>query len=138
MAVTDLSGMSHVTLTVTDMARARWFWTSVLGFDVAFESDQVAIFVDRGIRLGVACRVHPDGDRGSFDERRVGLDHLALEVPDVDTLRRWEQRLRDHEVAFTPNVESDWGWHLNVSAPENIAIELLVTRPEVLAGLLGG
>ena len=33
----SLDGISHVSLSVTDMHRARWFWTTVMGFEVGIE-----------------------------------------------------------------------------------------------------
>jgi hypothetical protein len=34
-------------------------------------------------------------------------------------------------------VESPFGWHLNVRAPDNIAVELLAMKPEASAELHG-
>jgi glyoxylase I family protein len=68
---------------------------------------------------------------------RIALDHLALSVGDLAALKSWEGCRRGHKVEFTPVTESDWGWHLNVRAPENLAVELEVTRPEVASHLFG-
>ncbi len=87
--------------------------------------------------MGFGCVKHPDGHDGSFDERRVGLDHIALQVSDVAALEALQARFERHGVPFTLIVESEWGWHLNARGPENLAVEMHVTKPEVLAALYG-
>jgi glyoxylase I family protein len=79
-----LVGIHHVTLRVTDLARSRAFYSALPEFDL----DQD--FPDLGklrYRIGhtrarlVLCAPLPGtaaGDR--FDERRIGLDHLAVGV----------------------------------------------------------
>ncbi|HEX8769664.1 MAG TPA: VOC family protein [Acidimicrobiales bacterium] len=133
----DLLGVSHISITVTDLAQAKWFWAEVMGFELAVNAETMFVAVHRNARLGINCRTHDGASDEPFDERRVGLDHLALSVKDVPALESWEERLRAHDVEFTSVTESEWGWHLNVRAPENIAVELEVTKPEVAIHLFG-
>jgi hypothetical protein len=70
-------------------------------------------------------------------ERRAGLDHLALDVVGVEALHSWETTLDASNVVRSPIVESPFGWHLNVRAPDNIAVELLAMKPEASAALCG-
>jgi len=70
-------------------------------------------------------------------ERRVGLNHLALDVVGVEALHSWETTLDASNVVRSPIVESPFGWHLNVRAPDNIAVELLAMKPEASAALCG-
>ena len=86
-------GIHHLRLTVTDLARSREFYTSLLGFDVAVESpaadDPAAeamneilfggVVMARGNLLMGLRPVAPADDR--FDDDRVGLDHLSFDVP---------------------------------------------------------
>ena len=72
---------------------------------------------------------------GSFDERRVGLDHLALAVADVATLQRWERRLTELDVPHSAITTSDAGNHLNLRAPDNFPIELFVLTDDGAANL---
>jgi glyoxylase I family protein len=75
------TGYHHITLSVTDLDRARAFYEGLLGFDV----DQD--FPGEKLRLrmpGTSTRLvlrpvlpgTPAGDR--FTEFRVGLDHIAI------------------------------------------------------------
>jgi catechol 2,3-dioxygenase-like lactoylglutathione lyase family enzyme len=132
-----IAGMSHVALTVTDLEAARTFWTAVMGFTVAMESPGLVILVEARARVLVACVTHEAGDRDPFDERRVGLDHVAFEVDSIEQLRAWEGRLTELGVPPEPIVESPFGSHLNLRGPENLAIELLVMAPTVRAAMFG-
>jgi catechol 2,3-dioxygenase-like lactoylglutathione lyase family enzyme len=130
-----LLGISHLTLTVRDVERARWFWVEVLGLDVAVARPDLLVVVHRPSRIGLSCTSPQDGVSGEFDERRIGLDHLSFEVGDRATLGDWVQRLDRHDVPYAPIEESEWGWHLNLRAPDNIPVELIAGRPEILSAL---
>jgi glyoxylase I family protein len=131
----SIDGVSHVSLTVSDMDRARWFWTTVMGFEVGIEVPGATVCIHRGSRTVVGFRNHAGTVTGAFDETRVGMDHLALAVPSVAELEPWTAWLDQHEVAHSEVVESDLGHHLNLRAPDGIAVELFVLRGEVAAAL---
>ena len=82
----------HARITVTDPARAREFYTGLLGFEVMMDFPDGVLVTNGSVFLGL--RTGPDpakassGDR--FDPNRVGLDHLALSVgskADLETAR---------------------------------------------------
>src|SRR4029079_1560654 len=131
----SLGGISHVSLTVPDMERARWFWTTVMGFEVGIEVPGATVCVHRPSGSVVRFRAHAGTVTGAFDETRVGMDHIALAVPTMDELQEWSACLNDHGVAHWERVESDLWHHLNLRAPDNIAVELFVLRPQVAAAL---
>ena len=88
----ELGSIHHLRLTVTDIARSREFYTSLLGFEVAVEapasddpkSDPTypvlwgGVVMAKGNYLLGLRPVASKGDR--FDEDRVGLDHLSFNV----------------------------------------------------------
>jgi catechol 2,3-dioxygenase-like lactoylglutathione lyase family enzyme len=131
----SIDGVSHVSLTVSDMQRARWFWTTVMGFEVGIEVPGATVCIHRGSRTVVGFRNHAGTVTGSFDETRVGMDHLALAVPRVAELEQWTAWLDQHELEHSEVVESDLGHHLNLRAPDGIAVELFVLKAEVAAAL---
>jgi len=75
------AGFSHVAIRVTDLSRAKQFYTGTLGFQLVIETNELFLVNVGGILLGVRGddRETPTGDR--FNPYRVGLDHLALAVP---------------------------------------------------------
>jgi catechol 2,3-dioxygenase-like lactoylglutathione lyase family enzyme len=88
----DLGAIHHIRLTVTDIERSRKFYTELLGFEVAAEapaSDDPksdpsypvlwgGVVMARGNYLLGLRPVAAKHD--SFDEDRVGLDHLSFNV----------------------------------------------------------
>jgi catechol 2,3-dioxygenase-like lactoylglutathione lyase family enzyme len=134
-AVPALRGVSHVALSVPDVAAATDFWTTVLGFEAMGGGSGYCLLLHRTARVAVAVAHHGGTVRGAFDEHHPGLDHLALAVSDLETLRAWERWLADRRVPYTPITASDSAHHLNVRAPGDIPVELCVLDPAFLAAL---
>ena len=88
----DLGAIHHIRLTVTDIERSRKFYTELLGFEVAAEapashdpkSDPSYPVLWGGVvmaRGNYLLGLRPVAEKGdSFDEDRVGLDHLSFNV----------------------------------------------------------
>ena len=65
----------------------------------------------------------PDGRPEPFDERRVGLDHVAFACQDRAELEQWEARLGTLGVANGGIVDASYGSGLSFRDPDNIALE---------------
>lgn len=135
MLTPSLLGLSHVALSVRDRPAARGFWARVLGFDLVADEADHTFLLDRGAGLAVVLTDHGGTVASPFDERRTGLDHLAYAVPDLESLRSWEQRLAALGVPHSPVAETGAGYHLNLRAPDELPLELFVMKPEFLAAL---
>jgi glyoxylase I family protein len=81
-------GVHHVSLRVSDLARAKSFYTETLGFPVLLDTPDVFIFSAGGTAFGLRGPTldTPPGDR--FNPCRVGLDHIALGCTDEGELKR--------------------------------------------------
>jgi catechol 2,3-dioxygenase-like lactoylglutathione lyase family enzyme len=81
-------GVHHVALRVSDLARARRFYTETLGFPVLLEQPNFVLVAAGGtpIALRGPEAETPAGDR--FTPFRVGLDHMALVCADEAELER--------------------------------------------------
>ncbi len=118
----------HATLTVTNVARAREFYTSVLGFEVAGEFGPRVILSNGGALLAIGPASDPgralSGD--SFNDCRVGLDHLCFSVGDRGELEQAIGVLDEHHVSHGEIVDlSALGISvLMIRDPDNIQIEL--------------
>jgi glyoxylase I family protein len=103
MAGFTVGPVHHIRLTVTDVDRARDFYTDVLGFQVAVEGpppeddphyqlvvdnlQNGIVMMNAGMLLGlrpVDAERAAAGDR--FDPFRVGLDHLSFNTGSVEDL----------------------------------------------------
>jgi glyoxylase I family protein len=84
----------HLTLNVQNVDTCERWYREVLGFTrltsyVTDSFERVILFhPDAGVTLGVGRHAYPEAEE-PFDERRAGLDHLALEVADRDALDAW-------------------------------------------------
>jgi glyoxylase I family protein len=122
-------GIHHLRLTVTDVERAREFYTGVLGFQVAMELPSGVVLSNGSVMVGLGPAPDPDraisGDR--FDENRVGLDHLSFSVGSRDEL---EQAVRIFDERGIPHGEitdlgPDFGIYiLAFRDPDNTQLEL--------------
>jgi len=122
-------GVHHLRLTVTDVARARAFYTEVLGFAVVMDLDP-GVFLSNG-SVGLGLGPHPDpataapGDR--FDENRVGLDHLSFGVGGRDDLERAARILDERGVPRGEITDLGAAFGLYILAfrdPDNVQLEL--------------
>jgi glyoxylase I family protein len=106
--MSTLTSVHHLALTVTDVDRSVPWYERVLELkEVARRED-----AETGIRkvhmraradsFSVVLVQHPDTERGDFDERRTGLDHVAFKVDSYFELKEWEQRLADYGVTYSP------------------------------------
>ena len=90
---TRLSGFHHVKLPVSDVARSRYWWLRVLGFeaDIEFVEDGVLMGVglaDAFGSVGIALRHDPERAAAL-----AGFDAVALRVPTRAEVADWRSRL---------------------------------------------
>jgi glyoxylase I family protein len=129
----DLSGIHHVSLTVSDLDRSAAWYAEVLGFAELFREDGperkacVMRFAGGAHSVGLVEH-HPGADRG-FDHRRIGLDHAAFTVASTEDLRGWAERLTAAGVEHSGVVDLPVGAILNFKDPDGIALALFWDRP---------
>jgi glyoxylase I family protein len=127
----ELMGNSHIDLTVSDCDRAAAWWQDVVVGFTLVNRTSTNTFETRSL-------VHPSGvvvtvmshngtaEMGAFDERRVGLDHLALRVADVDELQRWVTHLEAKGVRHSGIVDIRYGATVVFRDPDDIQLEFYV------------
>src|SRR5947199_2215749 len=96
-AMADFPTITHVALTVSDLNRSVPWYRSLFGTEPVLDEDtgpfrHVVWAVGRTL---VGLHQFPDGRAGPFDERRVGLDHLAFACANRGELEQWETKLRE-------------------------------------------
>lgn len=122
------SAVDHLKLTVTDVARSRDFYTSLLGFDVVAEFGPSTLIHNGSVLIGLAPAPNANlvntADR--FDENRVGLDHLSFAVAGREDLERAVELFDERGIPhgeITP-LEGFGITVLMFRDPDNIQIEL--------------
>jgi catechol-2,3-dioxygenase len=72
----------------------------------------------------VGLHQFPDlADGSAFNERRIGLDHLAFQSANRDELVQWVTRLDELGIAHGGIVDAGYGSGLSFRDPDNIALE---------------
>jgi len=129
---------AHIRLTVTDIARSRAFYDDLFGLPVAFEvpadaddatREQLG-FLFGGViyRLGDSLfGLRPVG-KDSFDEDRVGLDHVSFAVASRAELDAAVALLDERGVGHDGLKDIGAGFILEFRDPDNIALELFAPK----------
>jgi len=129
MTTTITTGaVHHISLTVSDVARAETFYTTLLGFQRIAEFGPRALLSNGSMILGLGPSPDPDqameGDR--FNENRIGMDHLSLAVNSRADLEAAVILLDEHGVnrGEIADLEPFQIYILAFRDPDNIQVEL--------------
>ena len=125
-----IAGISHVSITVADLERSKQWYADVLQWTCLMEDRSDTTTFAYGTlpdATTIVLRVHDEPADVTFDERRVGLDHLSLTATDVTDLSSVESRLSPLDARYTPTQDAPFGKILAFRDPDNIALELFYT-----------
>ena len=127
-----IQGVGHVSLTVTDLERAAAFYSKLFDAEVIMSGEDahgpLTICASPSIMFGF--RIHSGTSREDrFDPARVGLDHVGFHVDSREELERWKERLDEQGITNSGIEDDQFGAHLNVKDPDNIAIEFFAAAP---------
>jgi len=118
--------ITHVALTVTNLDRSVPWYEALFGSKPVLDEDtgpfRHVVWVVGGTLVGLHQFPDPT-DAGPFDERRVGLDHLAFACATRKELQEWEERLGQLGVRNGGVVDASYGSGLSFRDPDNIALE---------------
>ena len=108
-------GLSHVAFRVSDTARARAFYETLLGYSVTPLAQGLRVAVSDRQFVTVRTGLAPDQDR---------LDHVALQTDDVDGMRAY---LAARGIAVPASVGQDETGNraFTIQDPEGWTIELV-------------
>ena len=128
------NSVAHVRLTVTDIDRSRKFYETVFGWPVAIElpadaddaTREALGFLYGGViyNLGHSLIGLRPMAADSFDENRVGLDHIAFKVADKAEIDAAAAYLDELGVPHEPVKDIGAIYILEFRDPDNIALEL--------------
>jgi glyoxylase I family protein len=136
--VISSSSIAHVRLTVTNIERSRQFYESVFGWPVLLEVPDNADQATRG-RLeflaggvvydlgGALIGLRPVAT-DTFDENRVGLDHLSFRTASKTDLDDAAGHLDDLGIRHEPVKDIGPSYILEFRDPDNIALELTAPK----------
>ena len=130
--------VAHVRLTVTDIERSRKFYESVFGWPIAIEvppnadaeTEAALGFLFGGViyNIGHALIGLRPVASDSFDEDRVGLDHLAFKVAGKAEIEEAVTHLDELGIAHEPVKDIGQMYILEFRDPDGIALELAAPK----------
>ncbi len=117
--------VTHVALTVTDLNRSVPWYERLFDAKPVLDEDtgpfrHVVWAVGQTL---IGLHQFPDGRSEPFDERRVGLDHVAFACANRDDLQQWESKLNELDISHGGIVNASYGSGLSFRDPDNIALE---------------
>ena len=130
--IPEIEGFGHIDLTVTDGERSVRWWHEVMGFVQVAHTEREARtgwHMAHPSGLVVSVMTHRTRASESFDERAIGLDHLALRVTDRTTLEEWAKHLDRLGVVNSGVQEESGGALIVLRDPDNIQIEVWAPAP---------
>jgi catechol-2,3-dioxygenase len=122
----DFPTIAHVALTVSDLDQSVPWYESLFGTQPVLDEDtgpfrHVVWLVGQTL---VGLHQFPDSASSEqFNERRIGLDHLAFACANRSELAEWEARLNELGIAHGGIVDASYGSGLSFRDPDNIALE---------------
>lgn len=126
----EFSGIHHINVSVTDLARSADWYASVLGMTRGWEIDDVqgrgrkVVMLHPTEPLRIALTQHQSNDGLAFSEFRTGFDHVAFTVSDRKALEAWQRRFDEMGVDHSPINEGATGWLITFRDPDNLQYEM--------------
>ena len=126
--MTNVLGYHHLSLSVSDLAKSTEWYQQVLGLEVVAEMQGDGFrrnrlrAPDSGVTLTLTRHDQQSGE--PFNERRPGMDHVALHVGSAEDVEALEERFADLGVQHSQPRVSDETAVITLRDPDNIQIEV--------------
>ena len=127
----DVSGIHHVSVTVTDIERSVPWYCDLLGLSKLMEESHpdgagyAVVLGKPDWSMCVGLHTHQTNARERFSESRTGLDHIGFMVSARTELDAWESKLTELGVEHSP-VNDQGGYAVLVFRdPDNIQLEFM-------------
>ena len=121
--------LTHVAITVSDLAASTpWYQTLFDAKPVLDEDEESGNFhhtvfaLAGGTLFGLHTHSASGSDADGFDERNVGLDHVAFACTQPE-LEEWVARLDKAGIAHSGIKHAHYGSGISFRNPDNIALE---------------
>lgn len=121
-------GLAHIAITVSDLPASVAWYSSLFDSTPVLDEDEESgayhhtVFALDGETL-FGLHAHTGTDtRFAFDERQVGLDHVAFACT-ADALPRWQERLETLGIEHGGIKTAGYGSGISFRDPDNIALE---------------
>ncbi len=142
--MTDVIGYHHLSLSVSDLDKSTEWYQQVLGLDVAAQIEGEGFRRTRlrapGSGVTLTLTRHEQQSGVTFDERRPGMDHVALQVSSADEVKALKDRFAELGVNHSQVKASSGGTAMiTLRDPDNIQVEVFGGEldPNIAGGRTG-
>jgi catechol 2,3-dioxygenase-like lactoylglutathione lyase family enzyme len=124
--MSSFPGLAHIAITVSDLPTSTAWYSALFDSAPVLDEDEesgtfhhTVFALDGGMLFGL--HAHTGGSSGStFDERQVGLDHVAFQCSDLVV---WRDRLDALGIEHGGIKTAHYGSGISFRDPDNIALE---------------
>ena len=127
--MTDVAGIDHIVIRVSDMERSAAWYTEVLGLE---PTPGVVYPRYRHPGTSFALILVPATEEPSAS-RSTGVDHSAIGVPSLAALDGWRDTLATRGVDVVVD-HKPFGSSINLFDPDGLEIELFVAPVPAVSG----
>jgi len=126
-----VSGIHHVSITVTDIERSVPWYAEVLGLEKLMDEqhpndDGYAVVLGKpDWSMCVGLHTHPTNSGERFAESTTGLDHVGFLVSSRAELDEWAARLAELGVEQSPITDRDGYAVLVFRDLDNVQLEFM-------------
>ena len=128
----NVVGGSHISFSVSDLARPLSWYEQVFGAEVMMrepgDERAAAVLTLPGTSLLVGLVEFSDRHHEGFDPTRTGLDHFAYAVNSKEALEGWAEHLDQLDIEHSGALDVPPGAILNFKDPDGIALALFWRR----------
>ncbi len=121
-------GLTHIAVTVSDLAVSTAWYSALFDAGPVIDEDEesgtfhhTVFAIGDGTLFGLHAHVESTAAE-AFDERRVGLDHIAFRCT-AENLPQWRDRLDALGITHGGIKTAHYGSGISFRDPDNIALE---------------
>ncbi len=129
--MTTINGVTHISLSVSDLGRSERFYRQVFDTDVVVDRirhedyDETILMIPGRGQIGLCLQAHRSNSGESFRPDRSGLDHVAFGVDDLQALEAWARRLHELGISHSEvTAMRGFGHVITLRDPDDIQLEL--------------
>jgi catechol 2,3-dioxygenase len=125
--------LGHFVYEVSDLARSTAFWTEILGFTVSDRNERGMVFLRNGTDHHAIALVPAPGRTRPAEGAALQVNHLAMEVADVETLYKARAFLKEHGIKLTYEGRKGPGGNVGIEFddPDGYSFELYADMDQV-------
>jgi catechol 2,3-dioxygenase-like lactoylglutathione lyase family enzyme len=131
-----VTGVSHLGLTVRNLAKSEEWYGRVFGLERVHHDrgpqSELVVLHDPDSEMVISLRHYFNAGSARFDGTRTGLDRVSFGVTNRAALDVWERRLEELGIDHQPVIETEFGSMLVFRDPDFIQLELFWRRRSLM------